>query len=397
MLRRKLKAKADLLDVVEKAYLPAASDAVWATLMAESIGTLFDGVVGVGTSGTHFAVQSAHDSQKRVFRVQPTLVGGLGFAFTQEFVDTHGAANFVHMMQIEGLLDTHEAIGRRLSPEVHAMMQQFHKQHQSRDALGLVLQPEPGFSLALFCVLDKPVHLTPQQRTRLKQVGLHLEAALRLRRQPEYLHALVTHDGKVELVAPRTDNAKVRGLVEEVHRAEQARRRRSFSALDFWRALVKGEFTVMPRDVGGRPGYGVFENAPHTRRVLALSPGEARVVQHAARGLPNKLIAYALGMSEASVSRQLTAASHKLGLGHRANMLHMVATLLHNEGDREAFALTPVEEDILQLLRAGLSNREIARVRGRSEHTIANQLATLLRKTGSPNRRRLIAGFHTRP
>ncbi len=42
--------------------------------------------------------------------------------------------------------------------------------------------------------------------------------------------------------------------------------------------------------------------------------------------------------------------------------------------------LTEAERDIVRLLRTGASNRQIARARGTSERTIANQVCNLLRK-----------------
>ncbi|MBX3187316.1 MAG: helix-turn-helix transcriptional regulator [Labilithrix sp.] len=54
--------------------------------------------------------------------------------------------------------------------------------------------------------------------------------------------------------------------------------------------------------------------------------------------------------------------------------------------------LTEAERAILDLLQQGLSNAEIARPPFRSVRTIANQVASLLRKTDSSSRRALIAG-----
>lgn len=55
----------------------------------------------------------------------------------------------------------------------------------------------------------------------------------------------------------------------------------------------------------------------------------------------------------------------------------------------EQATLTSAELEVLELLEQGLSNRDIAAIRNRSVHTIANQVAQLLRKTGSPTRRSL--------
>jgi len=49
-------------------------------------------------------------------------------------------------------------------------------------------------------------------------------------------------------------------------------------------------------------------------------------------------------------------------------------------------SLTTAEREIALLLRAALSNAEIARARGTSRHTVANQVASLLRKLGVSSR-----------
>lgn len=53
--------------------------------------------------------------------------------------------------------------------------------------------------------------------------------------------------------------------------------------------------------------------------------------------------------------------------------------------------LTPAERDVLALVRRGLSNAEIATLRGRSRSTVANQVSALLRKLGVPSRAALAA------
>lgn len=51
--------------------------------------------------------------------------------------------------------------------------------------------------------------------------------------------------------------------------------------------------------------------------------------------------------------------------------------------------LTAAERDVLELLKRGLGNDAIAKLRGRSVRTIAIQVASLLRKTGKGSRRAL--------
>jgi DNA-binding CsgD family transcriptional regulator len=54
-------------------------------------------------------------------------------------------------------------------------------------------------------------------------------------------------------------------------------------------------------------------------------------------------------------------------------------------------ALTPGERDIVTRLIEGASNREIARSRGTSERTVANQLKRIYRKLGVFSRAELVA------
>ena len=56
--------------------------------------------------------------------------------------------------------------------------------------------------------------------------------------------------------------------------------------------------------------------------------------------------------------------------------------------------LTPTESEIAGAIRDGRSNAEIARMRGTSTRTVANQVAGLFRKLGVASRVELIAALH---
>jgi DNA-binding CsgD family transcriptional regulator len=53
--------------------------------------------------------------------------------------------------------------------------------------------------------------------------------------------------------------------------------------------------------------------------------------------------------------------------------------------------LTPAERQVALAVLAGLSNAEVARMRGSSPRTVANQLATIYRKLGVRSRAELAA------
>lgn len=58
-------------------------------------------------------------------------------------------------------------------------------------------------------------------------------------------------------------------------------------------------------------------------------------------------------------------------------------------------SLSPAEQEVLRALLAGRSNAAIARARGTSVRTVANQVAAVLRKLGVESRRQLITLFAT--
>jgi DNA-binding NarL/FixJ family response regulator len=53
---------------------------------------------------------------------------------------------------------------------------------------------------------------------------------------------------------------------------------------------------------------------------------------------------------------------------------------------RAASKLSHAEEDVLALIVRGCSNREISEARGVSVRTVANQIASILRKSGATSR-----------
>lgn len=58
-----------------------------------------------------------------------------------------------------------------------------------------------------------------------------------------------------------------------------------------------------------------------------------------------------------------------------------------------ALLLTEAEQRVLELVGAGYSNKEIACLLNKAEATVKNQVASILRKLGVPNRVRLIAAM----
>ena len=189
----------------------------------------------------------------------------------------------------------------------------------------------------------------------------------------EWVGVMVTADGA--LLHARSDIELLVGLPE---------------AHDLWQALVLGHVHLEEHFTGGRH-YLVVPNAPADRSFRAVTRAELDVVEQAAQGTSTKLIAYTFGLSFACVSLRLARTATKTGLRTRSELVRLAAMLTRDPCARsEEPALTRIERQILELVRHGFSNRAIAEIRGRSERTIANQVAKLLRKTKASSRRELL-------
>jgi len=70
-------------------------------------------------------------------------------------------------------------------------------------------------------------------------------------------------------------------------------------------------------------------------RIATLNPREAQIAALVALGRSSKLIAYELGLSESTVSRDLSSAMHKLGITSRAALAKQLAATMFGPPDRD--------------------------------------------------------------
>jgi DNA-binding NarL/FixJ family response regulator len=267
------------------------------------------------------------------------------------------------------------------------------------DSIGLVLHPQPGVVVVAQWLSSTSVSLRAEERRGLTWLGLHIEAALRRRLRPsQAVRAVIGPAGRLEHhepgAPPKTE------LERAVHGVRRARRRRrdGAEALALWRAVVAGELSIVERVVGSRTYYFFVDNPPHRQPFHCLTTPQQDAVTAVCRAESNKAAAYELGISEAAVSRSLASAAARIGLASRIELVRIAAMLTRDPRARfDDIALTPSEEHVLELLGQGLTNAEIARIRSRSARTIANQVASLLRKASAANRKALVVGLDRRP
>lgn len=272
-------------------------------------------------------------------------------------------------------------------------LQQFHTMTQAQDSLGLIAIVD-DVSVVCGATCPSQIRLGQRERQFLTRIALHLETGLRLRLQPGAVQAKLRPDGRL-LDAPSELSGSAREqFSQHVGQVEASRTRRNRSqdtALEMWTALVGGSFGLVEREERGLGRYYAVLGTDHTRHLRALSALEARVTELSARGLSGKAVAYGLGLGPSAVSRNLTSAAQKLGVRSRNELVQLASCLLGTGATppRGAAALSNAERDVLELIRLGFSNARIAQERQRSERTVANQVASLLRKLQVPSRRAL--------
>ncbi len=173
----------------------------------------------------------------------------------------------------------------------------------------------------------------PRLRDTWSRITMHLAAAYRLRcalREGASFDplaeaaAILDPQGTVQHAVGPAKHGDARELLREaavrIDRARGALRHNDAErALELWRALVDGRWTLVDRfDSDGRRFVVAVKNAPRLTKPLRLTQRERQVVTLAAAGHANKLIAYELGISMGNVAATLSRAMQKIGVRSRA-------------------------------------------------------------------------------
>jgi len=380
----------DIVGRLAVAYEPASSDQAWAETFADAMTPLMNVSRGIGVSvieyppdvcSARYAASAIPAGENWPWATMPDA--GIGFGGIEAFRAIYFPAEPV------GIL--HE-VPARLGADAATRMREFRAAMGGVDSLGVVTHPAPGLVVTLYAVHHDDIHASRLERRVLSRLALHLGAAFRLRRFPSA--RVCELDAAGRLVGEPPPAGRVESLARGAHALANAHAvsRESADALALWPALLEGRLTVVRRGTGAHARYLFIENPPATDATRSLNAAEVQTLTLAARGLPNKLVAYGLGISAVAASRRLEAIAAKLGLMSRSELVR-VASILMRDPRSEApdSVLTASEREVLDLIQTGLSNAEIARMRSRSVRTVANQVAALLEKTGCISRRGLTA------
>jgi DNA-binding NarL/FixJ family response regulator len=286
----------------------------------------------------------------------------------------------------------------------------------ARDALMLSTNDNTGLGLSIVVLLPRRARTPQRIRKVWSQCAPHLSAALRIRRHLESLCQATSVTGQF---APGPDG--MMPLVSVLNSlSESARQSRSTSPTHFralWQDLMGGKCSLVHQHQSAEHHFLVLRrNEHHTRDPRALTEREIEILRHAASGDTDRHIADELSVSNSTVATHRSRGVAKLGLKSRALLCQLfnqrdegnsrIETHEVRCGTQDVVILsaprldaclpqdlTEAERTIACFLLDGLSNRDIAEIRGTSVRTVANQAAAALRKIGVRRRAELGDGL----
>lgn len=277
-----------------------------------------------------------------------------------------------------------------------------------RDGFCLFAQDAEGGSITLSAPSREPLAPAPRVRGIWQRVGLHVAAALRLRRKlvsdgtPR--DALFSTSGSLEDASAQlaADHSAQTALRRAVRAMEQARsrevRQTPDRALELWQGLALGEWSLVDQWEGSGQRYvAAYQNRPAVTDPRALSAKERAVCKYMSLGASNKEIAYTLGLPAGTVSTSVSRILRKFRLRRRVELVALLSATHAKRFDlsdgrvgvlavpmgrtaANLTALTPTERAVAHDAARGLSNERIASGRGVSVHTVAKQLRAIYAK-----------------
>jgi len=194
----------------------------------------------------------------------------------------------------------------------------------ARDVLGLNPVDPTGRAFMIAALMPEERTVSPAERARWDRVGIHVLAGMRLREGASDLdgEAVVDSRGRVVHAVGEARSARdaLRRAAAVIDRARSsAGRRDPDAALEAWRGLVSGRWSLVDRfDRDGRRYLVARRNDPRVCGPAALTERQRQILAHAACGLSNKEIAYALGLAPSTVSTHLRNGMRALGLRDHA-------------------------------------------------------------------------------
>lgn len=323
-----------LLSVVEAAYALDGDEDYWLTGLCEAAAALID--PGLGTAIIQY--DATTDDYVHLTGVKSTNAH-------PEVVAAMFSPGYSGQLEQQRLVQVYRRRGMSTMRRVFDDLPGFAHRTQTRltaagypnaDMIG-VMAPDPSHHGCLLAAFSgRPLELHPRTIARWSRAAAHIATGWRIRQRLRALEAtLLTESPEAEAIfepggrtAHATGDARSADARERLRAAvvafEKARRASTDpdEALALWEALVDGRWSLLDCfDHDGRRYWVAHRNDPDVPEISPLSEREQQVAAYAALGLPNKLIAYELGLSIATVARDLKSARTKLGADSRVDLV----------------------------------------------------------------------------
>lgn len=325
----------DVIDIVEASYASTPETREWLENVVGAAAPLLDAGFGV------FGMTVEAIAPTRI-ELGEFVVRGCGSAVEQFVTEATSSLPIEDFRATYGSPAVFDSMsgraGRRYSDD-HWMFVAFRERLGAPDFDLLRVVDHAGFGCLLAAARPRVASPSRREKARWARVAAHLVTGLRLHRamraeqhdtsplEQTAVEAVLDPGGKLlDARGPAAESRARNELREAARRIDRARsslgRRDEQAALDAWRALVEGRWSMIDVfDSDGRRFVVARENRPATSRIATLTRREQDVVAYARLGWSNKLIAYTLGLSESTVSETLRRALDRLGLRSRADLV----------------------------------------------------------------------------
>lgn len=276
-------------------------------------------------------------------------------------------------------------------------------QAEARSVISLCIMANTGDGGGLHIVFGNQAmaEWPPARMYPLRAIAQHLAVAWRLR-------TALTVANMPPAVGAESTTA--RDVLRRVVLAREPARAgwRSAGDRELWPALVAGQWSLLDAFTANGARYIVaYENPAGATEIRALTQRERIVLEHVLAGRSGKWIALELELSEPTVARALRAALRRIGVADTAALAGVQAARwepLEGVSAWTALVMTCLrptmlslgnlrhaERDIVAGILSGKRLAEIARERGTSLRTVANQAISIYQKLGVSSRRELLA------
>jgi DNA-binding CsgD family transcriptional regulator len=330
----------DVIAIVEAAYRLDQSEDAWLGGVSAAVRPFVDEGSGICAFFYEVPVPRKWIDIQRLatFDMDPQLATAI-FPSTDEQGDEATRAqpalsSFFRKGGVESILTA-----SRHAPLLHRRMRTTLNAFGQEDLLCLNSVDRSGEGCSIGAPLRRRKRIPPATRGLWSRVSAHIAAGYRIQRTLRSLdpaevaaagsEAILDPGGRVHHAeGPACQPTARDALREAALRIESARGSLRTEdpgrALEAWQGLIAGRWSLVDRfDRDGRRYLIAHCNEPEAADTRGLTLRERQVLEQAALGRAQKVIAYELGITPAAVSRHLTNARRKLGAANLADLFAM--------------------------------------------------------------------------